>query len=165
MTDAAVPQAAASNNRLLLTSAEWSAVVLGGVSSSELKWQWKGNEGVEQTYLSSGVWAAMRDRRLLSARGHPDRLREKRPAEEEKEKKGEMKGWGGLKGERRRMWVKGNQECKAYQGHLARRGQTARSKLLMHIKVNDRLCFLGSCYIIASGMSGSNKMFELVLVC
>lgn len=33
-------------------------------------------------------------------------------------------------------------------------GQTARSKLLMHIKVNVRLCFLGSRYIIASGMSG-----------
>lgn len=30
---------------------------------------------VEQTYLSSAVCAAMRDRRLLSARGHPDRLK------------------------------------------------------------------------------------------
>ena len=60
--------------------------------------------------------------------------------------------------------MKGNQECKAYQGHLGRRGQTARSKLLMHIKVNDRLCFLGSRYIIASGMSRSNTIFELVAV-
>ena len=61
--------------------------------------------------------------------------------------------------------MKGNQECKAYQGHLRRRGQTARGKLLMHIKVNDCLCFLGSRYIIASGMSGSNKIFELVVGC
>lgn len=45
--------------------------------------------------MSSGVWAAMRDRRLLSARGHPDRLREKRErkksrgqAEEEKDEIG-----------------------------------------------------------------------------
>lgn len=67
-------------------------MVLDSVSSSELKWQRKGSEGVEQTYLSSGVWAAMRDRRLLSARGHPDRLREKRQAEEEKDEKGGSKG-------------------------------------------------------------------------
>lgn len=60
--------------------------------------------------------------------------------------------------------MKENQECEAYQGHLGRGGQTARSKLLMHIKVNDRLCFPGSRYIIASGMSRSNKIFELVMV-
>lgn len=53
----------------------------------------KGSKGEEQTYLSSGVWAAMRDRRLLSARGHPDRLRERRKSggqargEEDKEGK------------------------------------------------------------------------------
>lgn len=136
-----------------------------------LKWQWKGNEGVEQTYLSSGAWAAMRDRRLLSARGHPDRLREKEKERRTDRGRGENKE-GGARGvrvlkrrEERKMWVKGNQECKAYQGHLGRRGQTARSKLLMHIKVNDRLCFPSSRYIIASGMSGSNKIFELVLVC
>lgn len=37
--------------------------------------------------MSSGVWAAMRDRRLLSARGHPDRLREKRRQSEGKTRK------------------------------------------------------------------------------
>ena len=141
-------------------------MALDGVSSSAVKWQWKGSEGVEQTYLSSGVWAAMRDRRLLSARGHPDRLREK-----EKEDRGAENRQGTRKAREDRLkeeggetWVKRNQECKAYQGHLGRRGQTARSKLLMHIKVNDCLCFPGSRYIIASGMSGSNKIFELAVV-
>lgn len=141
---------------------------MASVSSGALKWQWKGSEGVQQTYLSSGVWAAMRDRRLLSARGHPDRLREKEKERRIGRKRG---GWkrvrkasvNGLEEERRKTWVKGNQECEAYQGHLGR-GQTARSKLLMHIKVNDCLCFLGSRYIIASGMSRSNKIFELVMV-
>lgn len=33
------------------------------------------------------MWAAMRDRRLLSARGHPDRLRERRKSEGQKERK------------------------------------------------------------------------------
>lgn len=32
----------------------------------------------------------------------------------------------------------------------------------MHIKVIDRLCFPCLRYIIASGMSGSNKIFEIV---
>lgn len=31
-----------------------------------------------QTYLSSAVWAAMRFRRLLSARGQPERLKNSR---------------------------------------------------------------------------------------
>lgn len=35
------------------------------------------NSTVKHTYLSSGEWAAMRDRRLLSASGHPERLEEK----------------------------------------------------------------------------------------
>ncbi|TNN25994.1 hypothetical protein EYF80_063870 [Liparis tanakae] len=51
----------------------------------------KSSEG-EHTYLSSGVWAAMRERRLLSARGHPDRLRERRRGgggEEEEEEEEE----------------------------------------------------------------------------
>lgn len=59
----------------------------------------KGSGGVEQTYLSSGVWAAMRDRRLLSARGHPDRLRERRESEgqAEEEKEEGQRVWGGWK--------------------------------------------------------------------
>lgn len=57
--------------------------------------------------MSSGVCAAMRDRRLLSARGHPDRLRERRKsegqAEEEKdEKRAEEGECEGLKRERRK---------------------------------------------------------------
>lgn len=42
--------------------------------------------------MSSGVWAAMRDRRLLSARGHPDRLRKRRKSEGQAREKGEKGG-------------------------------------------------------------------------
>lgn len=63
-----------SKEKLTLANGRRAAAVL-----------WKGPKGVEQTYLSSGAWAAMRDRRLLSARGHPERLRE--------EKKQGKSGW------------------------------------------------------------------------
>lgn len=71
----------------------WCWTVSVPVAVHWSKWQWKDSEGAEQTYLSSGVWAAMRDRRLLSARGHPDRLRERRKSEAKAEE--ERKETGG----------------------------------------------------------------------
>lgn len=64
----------------------------------------------------------MRDRRLLSARGHPDRLkgggREKRGrAERAKDRQKKKKR---AQEEGRRTSVKGNQDCEAYQGHLGK---------------------------------------------
>ena len=59
--------------------------------------------------MSSGVWAAMRDRRLLSARGHPDRLREK--GERAKDR------------QRKRRTKKGDEESEGCEGIEKEKGE------------------------------------------
>lgn len=119
-----------------VTSAEYSIVPSHSVSSSALKWQWKGSEGVEQTYLSSGVWAAMRDRRLLSARGHPDRLKEreergeraKGQAEEEKDEEGRVSKCEGIERREEKDMSEGKSRMRGIPRSL-RKGEDRRQEV------------------------------------
>lgn len=118
------------------TSAEKSIVALDSVSGSAfevaVKRQWRSRADILEFRC---VGRHEGPKALISERTPRQTEGRKRKGKGGRAKQGQKQGgW-----KETTTWVKGNQECTAYQGHLGRRGQTARSKLLMHIKVNDSL--------------------------